>query len=195
MGRYVTNDEVRAYVKSDRTVDDLIVSDAIAAAEQFLDTSTGRQLVVAGDTASARAYRPGSVNATHLWIHDCAEITSVVEDGLTLTANTQYVAEPLNGLTAAGEARPYSALARVDRYWYWDGPTPTVTVTARWGWTAIPDMAKTACIVAAKMYLDGRDLRSGLVGAADFGGITEREAKTVRDFISQYRGHGAWGIA
>ena len=192
----ITEDTLRKYVKSSTSYDSEHYLDAIAAAVEFLRTATGRELVVAGDTATARTYRPKTDLSALLWIHDCAEITSVVERGNTLTVLTDYIAEPLNGITAAGEARPFDRLRRASSsVWAWDDERPTVTVTARWGWAAVPQMAKNACVIAAKAYLDNRDLSFGIVGAADFGGITEREAKIVRDFITQYRGPQSWGIA
>jgi len=192
----ISEPTLRTYVKSDTSYDSALYADAIAAATEFLRTATGRYITVADDTATARTYRPDTTMSPVLWIHDCAEITSVVEEGATLTPNVDYVAEPLNGITPAGESRPYDRLRRIGlRAWYWDDETPTVTVTARWGWPAIPQMAKNACVIAAKAYLDNRDLSFGIVGAADFGGITEREAKIVRDFITQYRGPQSWGIA
>jgi hypothetical protein len=192
----IDEDTLRTYVKSDTSYDSALYADAIAGAVEFLRTATGRYIAAADEVATPRSYRPDTTLSSVLRIHDCAEITSVVEQGATLTAHVDYLAEPLNGITPAGESRPYDRLLRLGmRAWYWDEERPTVTVTARWGWPAIPQMAKNACVIAAKAYLDNRDLSFGIVGAADFGGITEREAKIVRDFITQYRGPQSWGIA
>lgn len=195
MGRYVDVDDLKKYVKSETSYDEDLYELAILAAERRLDTETGRYIAVAGATATARVYRPTNHRSTMLFIHDCVAITSVVDNGATLTADVDYIAEPLNGLSPSGEARPFDTLRRYSNYWYWDEALPTVTVTARWGWAAIPDMAKTACVIAAKAYLDNRDLSFGIVGAAEFGGITEREAKIVNEFIRQYKNRNGMGIA
>lgn len=193
MGRFIDTDDLKKWVKDETAYDVDLYDMAIEAAEQFLDDETGGYIAVASDTATPATFQPRTPASEYLWITNCAEITSVVENGATLTANVDYVAEPRP--KAAGVPRPYYKLRRIGARWYWNDWKDTVTVTARWGFQTLPAGGKMACLVAAKMHLDGRDLRSGLVGAADFGGITEREAKAVKDFLSNYKFADGWGIA
>lgn len=195
MGRYLDVDELKKFAKSDKGDDIATYEDAIGAAQQFLDRATGRYLAVAAVDPTARTYRPHSFRSTMLWIHDCIGTPVVVEDGATLVAGTDYVLLPVNGITTAGEPVPFTSIERLANFWHWDDNKLTVSVTARWGWAAVPPQAKTACMMVAKMILDGRDLKHGLAGLSEFGGVTDRDSRTVTTFVQQYRSHGSWGIA
>lgn len=191
MARYVTADELKKFVKSEKGDDLAAYEDALNHAQQFLDDETDMYIAVASGSATAGSFRPATSQSKVLQIVNCVSITSVVENDTTLTDGTDFVAEPI--AKPVGQARPYTRLRRVGGYWYWDNDKTTVTVTADWGWTAVPPGAKTACIMAAKLYLDGRDLKFGLAGLSEFGGVGDRDAKVVTDFIRDYR--ATWGVA
>ena len=193
--RYLNVDKLKRFIRSQSTDDEGLYAEACLAAEQFLDNECQRSFTLAGTSATSRSYRPDSYGAPTLFIHDCTQITAVVENGTTLTANVDYVAEPLNGLSPAGETRPYDRLTRYATQWYSNFNLPTVTVTAKWGWAEYPPGIEFAGLVCAKAYLEARDIRAGLAQFGDVGVAGEREAKAVRDFIREYRGHSSWGIA
>ncbi len=194
MGRYLSEAQLKAYGWS-TTVNDLNdYTAAILAAEQGLDNACQRQIIVAS-ASSALSFRPEGWPSKTLWIRDCTAVASVVEYGATLTADVDYVLEPIAAEQWSGEARPYDRITKVNGAWTYDGPIPRVVVTATWGWAAIPPGAVEACKVAAKAFLDGRDISFGLAGLTEGGGVSEREAKAVRDFIRDYRGHHSIGLA
>lgn len=188
--------QVKDYLKDATTYDEWLFAEANDAAVAYLTNQTGREWVevTAATTATARVYRP-TMYSDVLWIHDAASITSVVENGATLTAGTDYIVEPLNNLSAGGAWRPTDRLIRWSGPWYHDGPKPTVTVTAKWGWSTMPTGYLVPFCVCAKAYLEARDVALGLVGISETGGVGQREAKAVADFIRDYRGHASWGIA
>lgn len=192
----ITVEDLKRYHKSETTEDEWLYQQAIAAAEQYLRDETGREIHAADATATERVYHPDRWSDT-LWIHDCSSITSVVENGATLTSGTDYIAMPLNNKSAAGAYMPTDRLVRYASTWYFDGPKSTVTVNAKWGWTtaSIPPGLKIALYVCAKAYIQTRKIEFGLVGVSEAGGVGERDAKAVKDFIDNYRGHGSWGIA
>lgn len=190
MARYgVSVELLKRFHKSETTDNEWLYDEAIEAAAQYLDNECYRRIELAGDTATARSYVPMPYDDA-LWIHDCTEITSVVENGRTLTANVDYYAHPLNGVTPAGETRPYYKLVRKSLPWFTDGAEPTVVVTAKWGWAAFPPGATFACLVAAKAYVESGDVRFGLAALSEAGGVSEREAKAVRDFVGNYAARG-----
>jgi hypothetical protein len=189
MGRYLSNETLKAFTNSTIVADADAYTAAIAAAEQQIDNACQRRFEVAS-SASARTFRP-IPGSNVLWLDDFTTLTSLVENGTTLTA-ADFVLEPLNNRTAAGETRPYNRAIRYTGTWYYDGPKPTVTVTAAWGWAAIPPGAIEACKVVAKAFLEGRDIRFGLAGFSEGGGVSEREAK---DFVRDYRAPQSWGLA
>ena len=195
MGRYVSVDELKAWGFSTTVNDRTDYGSAILAAEQALDNACQRRFIVAS-ASSALSFRPETARTDVLWIQDCTTVTSVVEYGTTLTVDVDYVLEPTAAEQWSGETRPYSSIRKASgASWYSDGPIPRIVVTATWGWAAIPPGAVEACKVAAKAFLDGRDITFGLAGLTEGGGVSEREAKAVRDFVRQYQGHHAIGLA
>ena len=73
--------------------------------------------------------------------------------------------------------------------WTRRGQQATVTVTAKWGWPEIPAPAIEARKIAAKAVLDGRDVRLGIADFTAAGAVSEREARVVRNFVHDYKGH------
>ena len=192
MGTYLTVADLKSYVRSELSVDDGWYDAAISTAEGIINNNTGRQFVVASPTVStARSYMAS--DGELLMIHDAAAIVSVVDNGVTLTSGTDYQAEPLNGLSYAGETVPYSVLRRLGYYgnrwysWYAVPNAATVVVTARWGWSAIPAQIVEACKIIAKDVFLQRDVAHGLIGVSDVGGIGTRENRVVVDAIAAYQ--------
>jgi len=184
--RYLPVATFKAWHKDETSIDDTLVEQAINAAEMSIDSALKRRIALAGDTATARVYRPVTDATTLLRIDDAVDVTSVVEDGDTLVVTTDYQLEPLNGLAASGESRPYDMIRRVRKTWAWDEDLATVTVTARWGWASIPPLVVEACKIVAADMLSNRDMRNGLVAISEAGGVGSRENRTVREMISRY---------
>jgi len=192
-GRYLTIEQYKQWARDEITVDDDLVSEAILGAESWIDNALARRMVVAS-ASSARVYAP-IPHTDVLTIDDCTTVTSVVENGATLTVSTDYQLEPFNNLSAAGETVPYSQVRRIYRNWYTDGRKATVTVTAAWGWAAIPPQVLEACKVITSDMLMNRELRGGLVAVSEVGGVGTRENRLVRDMVSRYRSVRSWGLA
>jgi|SRR6185503_11031399 len=192
MTRYLSVSELKAYVRSEISVDDAFYEDAILAAETIIDNATARKFVVADPAVStARTYRP-SGGCIQL-IDDAVAIVSIVDNGATLTSGTDYQAEPLNGLSDAGESVPFYALRRLGFYyshwynWYGVPNAATITVTARWGWPAIPAQVKESCKIIAKDVFNMRNTTGfGLVGITEAGGIGTRENAIVQKTVTDY---------
>lgn len=188
--RYVPVATFKQWWKTEISVDDTLVEAAINAAETAIDNALQRRMVVASGTPSARVFRP--TDSDVLYINDAKTVTSIVENGTTLTSGTDYVLEPLNGISATGETWPYYRVLRYGRCWYTDGVKATVTVTADWGWTAIPYEVIESCKIIASDMLSNRDMRNGLVAITEAGGVGSRENLTVRNMIAKYRGPRAY---
>lgn len=189
--RYLTVGTFKDWYKDETSVNDSLIEAAINAAETAIDNALQRRMVIASGTPSERVFRPNPCSPI-LYFDDAKTVTSIVENGVTLTANTDFVLEPLNGLSATGEAWPYYRALRYGRDWYTDGPKATVTITADWGWTAIPYEVIESCKVVAADMLSNRDMRNGLVAITEAGGVGSRQNQTVRDMIAKYRGPGAY---
>ena len=193
--RYLTTEQIKAYCRNEKpTEDDEWLEIAGDAAEDSVDTSLQRRVALAASTATTRTYRPTSWD--RLRIHDCTEISAVSNDGATVLP-AAYQLEPLNGLTWAGESVPYEEIVLPSGgLWIIDGRRATVTVTAKWGWPAIPQRILQAALVVAKEYVVNRDeVKLGLVGFSDVGGVVARTNPIVKEVIKDYRRVEAWGIA
>lgn len=193
---YVALSTFKAYLENQRsgTGNDDRLQAALDAAHQAIDNACARRFAIASGS-SARVYRPGSTGSRELWIHDCTAISSVVEDGSALGA-TEYQAEPLNGLTWAGESVPYTCLRRTAGLaWWWDHDEPTVTVTATWGWAAIPTPVVEACKILAKDIALTREVQFDVANFGEFGALRVRQNPQVNALLLPYRRAEAVGIA
>jgi hypothetical protein len=192
--RYLDLSTFKQWWKTEKVADDGLITEAINAAEMAIDNALMRRMQIAGATASPRVYRP-SPGARVLFIDDATEITSISESGTTLTVNTDCLAEPLNGLSGAGEPWPFTQLRRLSGGWYTNDALATITVTAKWGWPAIPPQVVESCKIIASDMLGNRFMRQGLVDVTDAGGVGSRENRTVRDMVAKYRSVRTWGLA
>lgn len=187
----------KVYIENQRTGsdNDARLQAALDAADRGIDIHCGRNIAVAG-AASERVFRPGSPTSRYLAIDDCTTITSVAEDGSTLTANTDYVADPLNQLSQWGETWPTEGLFRVDRYWYWNDVRTTVSINATWGWTAIPTPVVEACKMLAKDIAASREFRGDVAGFGEFGAVRIRQSPQLLAMLDDYvRPERAFGLA
>jgi hypothetical protein len=195
--RYLTVEQLKAYARNELpTEDDEWFDAAIDAAEATLDRECGRYFAVAGDTATTRRYTPESYQLVR--IHDAAEVVSVTSAG-SLVSAVDYQLEPVNALTIHGETVPYDRVRLLSGAW-WIGSgnreEATVSVTARWGWAAIPPRIEQAALIIAKEIITNRDeVKLGLIGFSDVGGVVARTNPIVRETVAHYRRVESFGIA
>lgn len=198
--RYLTVTSYKAWANDDTSISDSLIEEAINTSEEWLDEQMGRSLVLIPDleaaTATAKTFRPRP-NSQTLPIRDAAEITSVVENGTTLTETTQWVAYPYdNEHPTTGAYRPYDRLYRIGANWYTDDYKATVTVTAKWGWASIPLAVVTACRVLTSDWLANRQVRGGVIGSTVDGfSIGVRENPNVLKAIRTVSGINAVQVA
>jgi hypothetical protein len=186
MPRYLTVEQVKAYHRSEiPTDDDEFIEAACDSAEATIDRETNRRFAVASGS-SARVFAP--TDPYRLPIFDAVSVSSITNNGQALTAG-QYQLEPLNALTLAGESVPYTSIRRITGSWHIDpAGEALVSVTGSWGWTAIPDRIVQAALIIAKEIITNRDeVKLGLVGFSDVGGVTARTNPIVRDTLNHYR--------
>lgn len=191
----VTLESFKDYVHDEaKGINDPTLQGYLDAASTGLSNACGRQWVVAPATATARSFQPYGCSR-RLIIHDCTSITSVVDNGTTLVAGTDYQAEPLNNISDAGETVPYYKLVRPYSDWYSANGFASVVVTAKWGWAAIPYQIVEACKVLGKELCNNQDVKFGIVAAADgvISGI--RQNKIVREAIAAYPHPNSLGLA
>ncbi len=185
MPRYLTVEQVKAYHRSEiPTDDDEFIEAACDSAEATIDRETNRRFVVASGS-SARVF--AAVDPYCLDIFDAVSVSSITSNGQAVT--TGYQLEPLNGLTMAGESVPYTRIRRTSGSWHIDpAGEALISITGSWGWSAIPDRITQAALIIAKEIITNRDeVKLGLVGFSDVGGVTARTNPIVRDTLNHYR--------
>jgi hypothetical protein len=193
--RYLTVEQIKAYHRNEiPTADDEFIEAAGDSAEAFLDQACQRQFIVAS-SATPRLYAP--MGGQVLNIHDCTTVTVASNNGSVASASA-YQLEPVNGLTWAGETRPYDSIRLLNAIWE-EGPykgQATASITATWGWAAIPARITQAALIIAKEIIVNRDeVKLGLIGFSDVGGVVARTNPIVRDTINHYKRAEAFGIA
>jgi hypothetical protein len=183
----------KGYFRSEISADDSIIQAVLDATDSVIQEICQRKFVVAG-SASARTYAP-TVGRNVLRIHDCTTITSVVENSTTLTADTDFVKEPVQTVSWSGETRPYEQVRRIGASWYTDNGKGTVVVTATWGWAAIPSAVTQAALIGAKEILDQREVRFGIAAVNEFGPLRVRANPEVQRLLAPYMRVEGFGIA
>lgn len=194
MATVPTTSEIKDFLRNEKpTEDDAFYSAALDAAVQTMNDECQHQFAVASATATPRTFVP-AYGSGRLFIGDCTTVTSVVENGVTLTVSTNYHLEPVNTVNAAGLTVPYSSIRRRSSWWYTFDGTGTVVVTATWGWTTIPVRVVEAIKILTKDIIENRDARGGLLTFGDQGLASSRPNSYVNQTIAMYRGERSWGI-
>lgn len=171
---YVTPFDLGAYVRIPDGSDDAQMSLAIAAASRAVDLACGRQF---GQEAApvARVYTARAV-AGYLgrWVVEIDDLMTaagmVVDadldgDGTFETALSSYTRRPLNALV---DGRPWTQLA-VPPSASLVATEGAVRVTARWGWSAVPEPVRQACMLQASRLFARRNSPFGIAGSPEAG--------------------------
>ena len=200
----VTQLEAKRWLNlADASLDDLIVDDLVNTASRAVEAYCGRQFTP--DTnATARTYlATGSsfVAVDDLW--DAATVVVKTDSGqdgtfeTTLTINTQFMLEPVNGVVDGVPGWPYNRVRLLAGGTF---PTatygrPQVQVTAKWGWAAVPAPVKQATLQVVGELWRRKDAPFGVIGAAEFGTIylSPDAMRSVSALLRPYRSGTAVG--
>lgn len=184
----------KAWKRVEVSVDDATILAAIESAEEAIDQHCGRTFAVAG-SATARVFRAPNDRTSVLDIFDCTSVTLVSDNGSTVSASN-YQLEPLNGLSAHGEAVPYTAIRLLGGgLWSYEYDKATISITATWGWASLPARYTEAVKILTADILDNRDMRNGIVGFTDYAGIRVRENSVVTSLLSKLVRARTFGVA
>ena len=172
---YCTLAELKAALRITDSVDDSLLEIAINGASREIDGYCERTFY---STSATRVFAPQS--ATVCEIDDLSSVTSIKSssngDGtfdVTWTSG-DYQLEPLNGISG-GLTSPYTRIRAVGDYLFPEFPSyginseATVQVVGTFGYSAIPDAVKQACIILSMRQFKRFDSPLGVAGFGDIG--------------------------
>ena len=174
---YCTLGELKAVLRIMDTVDDELLEARISEASRVIDQHCDRRFY-ADATATARVFVANASDV--VFVDDVSTVTGLIVktdssgDGTYLTTLTasQIQSEPLN---ATSKGLPVTSIRGTAT-----GVFPTIAapagvqVTAKWGWPAVPEPVKSACILLAGRLVKRGDSLLGVAGFGDLGAITVR---------------------
>ena len=198
---YVSNAELKAICQISGSSDDIIIDLAINAASRLIDAYCGWRFWQ-DSTVVARVFEAHDPLELYLFDDPSGDgistttglIVKLDEDGdgvfeRTLTINTDFILEPRNA-AARYPVWPYTEICMTDTYFFPKlvNDRPGVQVTAKWGWPAVPDDVKAACVLVARdLY---KEMKSAPFGVADFnaeGPLRIGQNRTARTLLDRYR--------
>jgi hypothetical protein len=199
---YTTVDQLKSYLQIADTVDDAELEDALATATREIETHCDRQFNDSG-SATARVFHPDSMCLTPVDdFHTTAGLIVRTDSGgdgsyATTWDAADYQLEPLNGIMDGLPGWPYNKIRAVSSKYF---PTchrgahdrrvtarrASVEVTATWGWAAVPDPVRQACLILAAETFKLRSAPFGVAGFGEYGVVRVRENPKVCSLLKPY---------
>lgn len=169
---YCTLADVKASLRIQDTIDDVLIENSINAASRMIDQYCNRNFY-SGSAGEVRYYKAN--DGYTCWIDDMQTITSVQTASTdpivfdTTWAATDYQALPANRW-ANGAWYPITAITAVENYLFpvW-AEIPLVKVTGTFGWNAVPESIKFATIIQASRLFKRLESPLGVAGVSDLG--------------------------
>lgn len=198
---YATATELAEFVRITDSLDEAQLSLAVAAASRAIDDATHRQFGLV-DAPENRYYTAGWDRLRHRWVVPIDDLMTEVgllvaydadDDQTYASTITNYQLRPLN---AAADGSPWTEIVVRPGSAVQPGTVEGgVRVTARFGWSAVPDTIKQACLLQASRLLSRRDAPFGVAGSPDAGSEVRLLARLDPDVavsVTPYRRE--WGV-
>lgn len=202
---YATLNEFKAYLfpsSNYGTAEDPQMEAAIESASRIIDAHTNRRFY-SDSTVSARVYYADTpIRCT---VDDFSTITGLIiktDTGDNGTydqtwAATEYILEPLNAEIGGVSSQPYNIIvATIPKLFPTTGRRPRVQVTAKWGWAAVPDTVRQACLIQAARLYRRAQTPEGFAAGESFGAIrvSTKLDPDVQMLLAPYRRQGGQGL-
>jgi hypothetical protein len=176
---YVELARLKDYLKfkPDNEAQDDNLMDAINAASGEIEKHCNRQFNKA-DEATARVYEPDdeyTVAVDDFWSTDGLKVeVDSNGDGTFVyeVPSSDYEVYPRNGVVDGQPGWPYYEIQFVNSVLpIYSRRRGVVRVTAKWGWTAVPEAVRQACVIIAAETFQLKDAPFGTAGMDQFGNI------------------------
>jgi len=191
---YTTLARLKDRMDNQSSGSDTNLEEAIESASREIDGNTmcGRQFYKVTDVRRIASPYGGYC----LWVPDIVHstITSVkidtTDDGTfdaTWVEGTDFVVEPYAGELSAGVQFPITQLIALGSAWPSAGRRPRrVEISADFGWAAIPDPIRQACLELAAFRFKLKDAALGVAGFGEFGDIKIKDLPTIKKIVQPY---------
>lgn len=202
---YATLNEFKAYLfpsSNYGTAEDAQMEAAIESASRSIDAHTNRRFY-SDSSATARVYYADTpIRCT---VDDFSTTSGLIiktdtgDNGTydqTWAAN-EYFLEPLNGEVGGISGQPYNTIiATVPKRFPVSGRRPRIQVTAKWGWAAVPDPVRQACLIQSARIYRRAQTPEGFAAGEAFGAIrvSSRLDPDVQMLLAPYRRQGGQGL-
>lgn len=184
---YATAAEYRAAVNKDDTSEDAEILVDLTAITRYIERRMGGRFFTKDAAAVVRHYKPLFSNVLN--VDDIVTLTSIkVDAGLdgtyeTTLASTEYELTPLNAADGP-EPAPYTAIERLTGAW---ASTSRVEVTAIFGWPAVPEAVKRACLhMTAILRLETPRASRNVSDTGEILGASMSAQSMIDDLIRHY---------
>lgn len=190
---YCTLAEVKSALRITDTTDDTLLEKAIEGASRRIDGHTGRFFYQRTATISLYTRDIYQLQLQNDLVSVTTLKTDDNGDGIfenTWTVNVDYQLQPLNTVL---QSRPYNRVVAVGAKSFpiiTIPDLPGVQIAGVWGWSAIPDDVREACVLLSMRGFARYNAALGVVGFADMAIQVRAVDPDVRDMLSPYVQYG-----
>lgn len=188
--RYATLADLKGYLAVNDSVDDTVLEDALDSVSREIEDHCGRQFNQT-TTATPRRYR--AEHGCLMQVDDLHTTTDLVVetdgdgDGVfeTTWSDTDFELEPLDGVVGGVPGWPFWTLRAVASRTFPSGRA-AVRVTAQWGWAAVPEPVRQACLILAAETAKLKDAPFGVAGFGDYGAVRVKNNPMAAQKLQPY---------
>jgi hypothetical protein len=190
---YCTLNEVKSALRITDNTDDALLENAIEGASRRIDGYCGRRFYQQNATLSLYAIDSYTLPTQD----DLYSVTTLKTDDdgdgtyeTTWTTGVDYQLEPLDALITGQPIRTITAIGGKTFPLFSLPALPSAQIVGVWGWSAIPDDVREACVLLTMRGFARYNAALGVVGFADMAIQVRAIDPDVRDFLNPYRKFG-----
>ena len=190
---YCTLNEVKSALRITDNTDDALLENAIEGASRRIDGYCGRRFYQQNATLSLYAIDSYTLPTRD----DLYSVTTLKTDDdgdgtyeTTWTTGVDYQLEPLDAVITGQPIRTITAIGGKTFPLFSLPALPSAQIVGIWGWSAIPDDVREACVLLTMRGFARYNAALGVVGFADMAIQVRAIDPDVRDFLNPYRKFG-----
>ena len=190
---YCTLNEVKSALRITDNTDDELLENAIEGASRRIDGYCGRRFYQQNATLSLYAIDSYTLPTQD----DLYSVTTLKTDDdgdgtyeTTWTTGVDYQLEPLDAVITGQPIRTITAIGGKTFPLFSLAALPSAQIVGVWGWSAIPDDVREACVLLTMRGFARYNAALGVVGFADMAIQVRAIDPDVRDFLNPYRKFG-----